>query len=73
MNQRPNADCDAGLVHRTTDPVCIEHVPPRTWWQRRRFNRGRALACMICRFGTRVTSPDVGATDEGTGEGTTRH
>lgn len=39
------------LEHQRTDPLCVEHEPPRTWWQRRRFNRGRGLACILCRFG----------------------
>jgi len=34
--------------HVTTDPACARHRPPRTWWQRWRFGRGRGFSCLVC-------------------------
>ena len=34
--------------HRTTDPACREHRTPRTWLERRRFDRARGLSCRRC-------------------------
>lgn len=37
-----------GAAHVTTDPTCSKHEPPRTWWQRWRFDRARGRACPAC-------------------------
>ena len=34
--------------HRRTDPACTEHREPRTWWQRRRYDRARGHSCTYC-------------------------
>ena len=38
----------AEIAHTSTDPACSEHKPPRTWWQRRRFDRARGEVCPVC-------------------------
>lgn len=38
----------AQVTHISTDPACSEHEPPRTWWQRLRFDRARGKACPVC-------------------------
>ncbi|GAB6938344.1 hypothetical protein ACQP60_04275 [Isoptericola variabilis] len=40
-------------AHRTTDPACGLHRPPRTRWQRWQFDRARGLACPLCTGGRR--------------------
>ena len=52
MSETARAGEDPGSVrvrHATTDPTCSWHEPPRNWWQRRRFDRARGRACVICR------------------------
>jgi hypothetical protein len=36
------------MRHLTTDPVCVEHRPPVTGPQRRRFDRKRGQNCPVC-------------------------
>lgn len=34
--------------HRTTDPACVHYIPPKGWWQRRRYDRARGQSCTTC-------------------------
>lgn len=42
------------MKHVKTDPACLHHRPPRTWWQRWRFERGHGHECPICTLGLNI-------------------
>lgn len=42
------------MKHVKTDPACLRHCPPRTWWQRWRFERAHGRECPLCMLGLNI-------------------